>query len=40
MEEHERRQAIKDIELPFLSPGDFIDKQKKSLLEKHAEWSR
>jgi len=37
-EEYERlQQAIKDMEMPFLSVNDFIDHQIKSLLEKHAE---
>lgn len=40
-EEHEKlQQAIKEMEMPFLSVGDFIDQQIKSLLEKHAEWTR
>jgi len=40
-EEYERLQeAIKDMNMPFLSPSDFIDQQIKSLLEKHAEWMR
>jgi Arc/MetJ-type ribon-helix-helix transcriptional regulator len=40
-EEHEKlQQAIKDMEMPFLSVGDFIDQQIKSILEKHAEWTR
>lgn len=40
-EEHEKlQQAIKEMEMPFLSVGDFIDQQIKSLLEKHVEWTR
>jgi len=40
-EEYERlQQAIKDMNMPFLSISDFIDQQIKSLLEKHAEWMR
>jgi metal-responsive CopG/Arc/MetJ family transcriptional regulator len=40
-EEYERlQQAMKDMDLPFLSVSDFIDQQIKSLLEKHADWSR
>jgi hypothetical protein len=39
-EEHERlQQAIKDMEVPFLSVSDFLDQQIKSLLEKYAEWT-
>jgi hypothetical protein len=39
-EEYEKlQQAIKDMELPFLSVSDFIDQQTKSLLEKYAEWT-
>jgi len=40
-EDHEKlQQAIKDMEMPFLSVGDFIDQQIKNLLEKHAEWTK
>ena len=40
-EEYERlQQAIKDLDMPFLSVSDFVDQQIKSLLEKHAEWVR
>jgi len=40
-EDHEKlQQAIKEMEMPFLSVGDFIDQQIKSLLEKYAEWTR
>jgi len=40
-EEYERlQQAMKDMEMPFLSVNDFIDHQIKSLLEKHAEWMK
>lgn len=39
--EYERlQQAIKEMGMPFLSVGDFIDQQIKGLLEKYAEWSR
>jgi len=34
------QQAIKEMEMPFLSVSDFIDQQIRSLLEKHAEWIR
>ena len=38
-EEYERlQQAIKEMCMPFLSVGDFIDQQIKGLLEKHAEY--
>jgi len=33
------QQAIKGMEMPFLSVSDFIDQQIKSLLEKYAEWT-
>jgi len=33
------QQAIKDMEMPFLSVSDFMDQQIKSLLEKYAEWT-
>jgi Arc/MetJ-type ribon-helix-helix transcriptional regulator len=40
-EEHEKlQQAMKDMEMPFLSVSDFIDQQIKNLLEKHTEWMR
>jgi len=32
------QQAIREMEMPFLSVSDFIDQQIRSLLEKHAEW--
>ena len=39
--EYERlQQAIKEMSMPFLSVGDFVDQQIKGLLEKYAEWSR
>jgi hypothetical protein len=40
-EEYEKLQnAIKEMEMPFLSVNDFVDQQIKSLLEKHGEWMR
>jgi metal-responsive CopG/Arc/MetJ family transcriptional regulator len=40
-EEYEKlQQAIKEMEMPFLSVNDFIDQQIRSLLEKYAEWMR
>jgi hypothetical protein len=40
-EEYDKlQQAIKNMEMPFLSVNDFIDHQIKSLLETHAEWIR
>jgi len=40
-EEYDKlQQAMKDMDLPFLSVDDFVDKQIKSLLEKHGEWMR
>lgn len=33
------QQAIKDMEMPFLSVSDFMDQQIKSLLEKYVEWT-
>lgn len=40
-EEYERlQQAIKEMSMPFLNVGDFIDQQIKGLLEKYVEWSR
>ncbi len=39
--EYERlQQAIKDLELPFIGVGDFIDRQIKALLEKHVELTK
>jgi Arc/MetJ-type ribon-helix-helix transcriptional regulator len=39
-EDHERlQQAMKDMEMPFLSVDDFVQQQIRSVLEKHAEWS-
>lgn len=39
--EYERlQQAIKEMSMPFLSVGDFVDQQIKGLLGKYAEWSR
>jgi Arc/MetJ-type ribon-helix-helix transcriptional regulator len=34
------QQAIKDMDMPFLSVNEFLDHQIKSLLEKYAEWMR
>jgi Arc/MetJ-type ribon-helix-helix transcriptional regulator len=40
-EEYEKlQQAIKEMEMPFLSADEFIEQQIKSLLEKHVEWIR
>jgi Arc/MetJ-type ribon-helix-helix transcriptional regulator len=40
-EQYEKlQQAIKEMEMPFLSVSDFIDQQIRSLLEKHDEWMR
>jgi hypothetical protein len=40
-EEYEKlQQAIKEMEMPFLTVSDFVDQQIKSLLEKHAEWMK
>jgi Arc/MetJ-type ribon-helix-helix transcriptional regulator len=40
-EEFEKmQQAIKDMGMSFLSADAFIDQQIKSLLEKHAEWTK
>lgn len=40
-EEYEKlQQAIKEMEMPFLSVSDFIDQQIRSLFEKHADWLR
>ncbi len=39
-EDYERlQQAIKDMEMPFLSVSDFMDQQIKSILEKYGEWT-
>jgi Arc/MetJ-type ribon-helix-helix transcriptional regulator len=39
-EDYERlQQAMKDMEMPFLSVSDFIDQQIKSMLEKYGEWT-
>lgn len=39
-EEYEKlQQAIKAMIMPFLTVGDFIEQQIKSLLEKYAEWN-
>ena len=39
-EDYERlQQALKDMEMPFLSVSDFIDQQIKSMLEKYGEWT-
>ena len=39
-EDYERlQQALKDMELPFLSVSDFIDQQIKNILEKYGEWT-
>lgn len=39
-EDYEKlQQAIKDMEMPFLSVSDFIEQQIKSLLKKYAEWT-
>ncbi len=41
MEEYERlQQAIRDVGTGFLSVDDFIDQQVRSLLEKHAVWTK
>jgi len=40
-EEYEKmQQAIKEMEMPFPSVNDFIERQIKGLLEKYAEWIR
>ncbi|MEM3551605.1 MAG: hypothetical protein QXV01_11015, partial [Candidatus Bathyarchaeia archaeon] len=40
-EECERvMQAIRDMELPFLSVNEFVEQQIKNLLEKYAEYSK
>jgi len=40
-EEFEKiQQAMKEMDMPFLSVSDFIDQQIKTLLEKHAEWTK
>ena len=39
-EDYERlQQAMKDMEMPFLSVSDFIDQQIKNILEKYGEWT-
>lgn len=39
-EEYEKlQQAIKAMSTPFLTVGDFIEQQIRSLLEKYAEWT-
>ena len=39
-EDYEKvQQAIKDMEMPFLSVSDFMDQQIKSILEKYREWT-
>jgi hypothetical protein len=41
MEEYEKlQQAIRDMDTGFLSVDDFIDQQVRSLLEKHAAWTK
>ncbi len=38
-EEYERlQQALRDMEMPFLSVSDFVDKQIRVVLEKYDEW--
>jgi FtsZ-binding cell division protein ZapB len=40
-DEYEKvQQAIRDMELPFLSVDEFVEQQIKNLLEKHAEYSK
>jgi len=40
-EKHEKGEsAIKEMNLPFLSVADFLDKQLENLLEKYTEWQR
>ncbi|MDH7478161.1 MAG: ribbon-helix-helix domain-containing protein [Candidatus Bathyarchaeota archaeon] len=34
------QQAIRDMDLPFLSVNEFVEQQVKSLLEKYAEYSK
>jgi hypothetical protein len=34
------QQAIRDMEMPFLSVNEFVEQQIKNLLEKHAEYSK
>jgi len=39
-EDHEKlQQAMKDMEMPFLSVDDFVQQQIRSVLEKHEEWA-
>jgi Arc/MetJ-type ribon-helix-helix transcriptional regulator len=41
MEEYEKlQQAIRDMDMGFLSVDDFIDQQVRSLLEKHQAWTK
>ncbi|MEM3458983.1 MAG: ribbon-helix-helix domain-containing protein [Candidatus Bathyarchaeia archaeon] len=34
------QQAIRDLDLPFLSVNDFLEQQIRGLLERHGEWLR
>ena len=41
MEEYEKlQQAIRDMDMGFLSVDDFIDQQVRNLLEKHQAWAK
>ena len=41
MEEYEKlQQAIRDMDMGFLSVDDFIDQQVRNLLEKHQTWTK
>ena len=41
MEEYEKlQQAIRDMDMGFLSVDDFIDQQVRNLLEKHQAWTK
>lgn len=41
MEEYEKlQQAIRDMDMGFLSVDDFIDQQVRNLLEKHKAWTK
>ena len=41
MEEYEKlQQAIRDMDMGFLSVDDFIDQQVRNLLEKHQVWTK
>jgi len=41
MEEYEKlQQAIRDMDMGFLSVDDFIDQQVRNLLEKHVAWTK